>query len=442
MKKISLILVFTIMTLFAYVNNVSADSSSFLVNYDPSSGLLNNYSYSQMKAYYENYSDAILDIFENRYNDWLENYSSTYPYYFVNLVWNTSTSFQLEFVATSTLPTIPYLDPNYNIPFQLWSFSSYSTSNVHYGEFTVNPGSFTFYSKYNNQNKSHLYANRYFYSNFNLYFSGFPSSITDLAYETFTDNNTITRSWLTDANAPVTNLYDYFGLSFLEEYSPSNYVDVNLNDYAYVVISLKDYTNLISPVEFYVKGQLCATPVYDYGMREKTVTDRCSVTYSDFTPVRLYISTTDLQNKIVFYLSAFDTSISNIVKVDANIFDISYITSNNASEPTIIVDGRPYSVIPYQDLTTSATKNEEADFIPGVTCAIGDINCQAEASGMDISDLFSKPLELLESLWSSITTFFTIITTFITILPPTLQTFLYVSFMLAVILGIIKIIIG
>ena len=53
MKKISLILVFTIMTLFAYVNNVSADSSSFLVNYDPSSGLLYNYSYSQMKAYYK-----------------------------------------------------------------------------------------------------------------------------------------------------------------------------------------------------------------------------------------------------------------------------------------------------------------------------------------------------------------------------------------------------
>lgn len=436
MKKLYLIPLF-LFTLFFSLNKVHADTSMLDVDYDVSGGIVSGYSYSQMVSLYNSNADIITDMFENQYNTWLSTYSNTYPYYYTKIYWYSTTNFELSFYGLTSLPSITY-DNIYLLPYNLVSNARYNGSSINYTSFDVHTSSNTFY--YYSSNEGYIYINRYFYSNFDLRFAGFPSSITSIGYET--SPSSYNRQWLSDINSPVTSLYDFFQLSFLNEYSPVSYTEVNLNNYAYVIVSLKDYTNLISPVEFYVKGQLCLTPVYDYGQREKQVTDRCSVVYSDFTPVRAYISSSELQNGIVFYLSGYDTSIDNIVKIDTNVFNISYVTSENASEPVVIIDGRPYSAIPYQNLTSSALINEENDYIPGLSCALGDYNCYYEQQEIEFSDIFTHPLEVLQNVWSSISSIFVLISAFISLLPTTLQAFLFSAFMLAIVLGLIKIILG
>ena len=68
-------------------------------------------------------------------------------------------------------------------------------------------------------------------------------------------------------------------------------------------------------------------------------------------------------------------------------------------------------------------------------------NCYTENNPNNIFDsIFSSPLEILKNLWSSITSIFDIIVEFISLLPETMQSFLYLSFMIAIILGLIKLI--
>jgi len=226
-----------------------------------------------------------------------------------------------------------------------------------------------------------------------------------------------------------------------------NYVTIDLNQYPYVALALKDYS---STEEFYtnvyVKGQYCLTPVYNYGMTEKkdiitgSKNQRCSTYYSDYTLVRTYILEQDLENHAIYYLKAYDTSKENLVKVDANMFTITYITEETQDNPYVEVNGKNYPTISYDNLTDSATQSEDEDYISGVSCAVGDFNCYNEYNPENIFDsIFSAPLEFLEGVWSSITIVFTLITQFILLLPPVLQTFLYLSFMVAIILGIIKI---
>ena len=151
----------------------------------------------------------------------------------------------------------------------------------------------------------------------------------------------------------------------------TDYTEVNLNDYAYVAISLKDYNREPFEVYFKVKGQFCATPVYNYGMTSKDsvtnnkVTDRCSLYYDDFTSHRFFVLDSDLKNHAIYYLKSYDTTKENIVKIDTNVFDISYITEEEKNNPYVTVNGKKYPTIPYDELPSTATKNEEENFIPG-----------------------------------------------------------------------------
>lgn len=275
-------------------------------------------------------------------------------------------------------------------------------------------------------------------NNFNtLQFSGFTSSLYNFSYSSFdVEYNNVMPS--------VESLYN-------ETYSPDEldtYTEIDLNLYDYVILSLKNYTpiNEEYSTNIYTLGSLCVTPVYNYGMREKYTyyngyqVQSCSEYYTSFTPVRFYILPSDVENHSVYYIKSSNINVSNSIKVDNDIFSITYVDSSNSSNPSVTIEGRSYPVIPYNDLTDTAIISTNEGYISGRVCAIGDVNCQAEVMGMDISDLFTSPLTLLKTLWSSITSIFTIITAFITVLPPTLQVFLYTSFMLGVILGIIKII--
>lgn len=229
-----------------------------------------------------------------------------------------------------------------------------------------------------------------------------------------------------------------------------NYTEVDLNSHPYVVLSLKDY-NKTEEFSFntYVKGQYCLTPVYDYGLREKkdvlsgSKNQRCSPYYDNYTPVRTYVLESDLKNHAVYYLKAQDTTKENKVKIDTNIFNIHYVSEEEKDNPIITINGKKYSITPFDELTDTANKSEDEGYNSGSSCDVGDFNCTRNTLGVketSWSDIFSSPLEFLKNIWTSITQVFVIITYFIALLPTTLQYFLYISFMLAIILGIIKII--
>lgn len=435
MKKVLFTFSALICSIFLLSRSVSADSIKH-VGYDVSLSF-NNTSYTEVRQFFDTYSSNVNYMVSNLL-DAYSTYEETYPYYWFTFLYGTSFGSEyinVWFYASDTIPTIN--SDNYSIPFKLTGDNcSYNITNDEYtmcDSVSLRDSSYSLYSN------DDFFADRYFFSNFDLRFTNISES--SIAYESV--GLLGDRDFLQSSSSPVPSLYSFLELTFLNEYSSDTYTSVNLNDYAYLILSFKDYSNLISPVIFNVKGQLCLTAGYNYGMTPKeNVTDRCSVVYDTLTPVRVYTSSNELQEHIVYYVKAYDTSISNIIEINTSVFNISYITSAEASEPTITVGGRPYSPVPYDKLPSTATQNESLGIIPGASCGIGDVNCYYENNGMDISNLFTHPLQLLQSVWSSITTMFVMIFGFFSLLPPLLQSFMISAFMLAVLLGIIKIIIG
>lgn len=302
-----------------------------------------------------------------------------------------------------------------------------------------------------------LYPYNYYYSNFDLYYKG--SLFTDGwngALDYLNDTDTLYFPFLNDstkysvhkANTDfLIEPYHLYDDNDSFETEIDNYVSVNLNDYPYVALSLKDYSATEQfYTNMYVQGQLCLTPVYNYGMTEKTEyyssyqVQRCSSYYETSTLTRVYILADDLKNNAIYYLKAYDTSKENIVKIDTSVFDITYITEENKDNPYVSIDGKNYPTIAYDKLSSTATKSEDEDYISGVTCQVGDFNCYNEYNPSNIfNDLFDKPLEMLKSVWGAIVSIFTLITEFILLLPLTMQGFLYIAFGVSIILGIIKI---
>lgn len=214
-----------------------------------------------------------------------------------------------------------------------------------------------------------------------------------------------------------------------------NYVEVDLNSYPYIILSLKDYskTEEFSTIN-YVKGQYCLTSVYNYGSTEKkdiiegSKTKRCSLYYDNYTPIRTYILNSDLKNNAIYYLKAYDTTKENKVKIDTSVFNIHYISEEEKDNPIITINGKKHTPKSYDELTDTATKSEDENYADGAS------------EKFTFSDIFTAPLDFLKTIWNSITQFFQVINQFISLLPETLQAFLYMSFMLAIILGLIKII--
>ena len=78
-------------------------------------------------------------------------------------------------------------------------------------------------------------------------------------------------------------------------------------DFTNIALSLKDYSKIEEfSVTNYVKGQYCLTPVYDYGLKERkdvltgTKIQRCSLVYTDFTPVRTSILKSSKLGSLLF----------------------------------------------------------------------------------------------------------------------------------------------
>lgn len=431
---------------------------------------------NQIKPYIEQYGyDTINNAIKENIKYYNENLSNDYPYYFISLsVLHTANDTELTFYLILTaLKDIDsdyfgnYFDQTIDTSYLLCNTSYSDIKQISYN-FQTNKiieldsgNGYGWISLFDIDSDIHTYyAFNYYYSNFDLYYRGdlFPiSGSSGLSYLNIGD--TLLIPYLNDSSKHhvhkvnekflIEPYYLYDGNSSLNE---ETYTSINLNDYSYVALSLKDYNTIPENnssvyTNISIKGQLCITPVYNYGQTERkdiltgTQIQGCTQYYNDFTSTRMYILKDDVENHAIYYLKAYDTSKENYVKVDTSRFNITYITEDKKDNPEVLINGKVYPTLPYGILTDTSTKSEEEGYVPGASCAVGDLNCYDKYSSENIFDeVFSSPLDFLKNIWSSVTSIFDVITEFISLLPPVMQSFLYLSFMVAVAFGLIKLI--
>ena len=400
------------------------------------------------------YSQVIKKMYDDLYEVYEENQKDDYPYYIVSLSYN-GEKLTMYFSVYSVPVYIDYYDNWFRIFYNGVSSDyniSIAPSHIYYYEYNINTTSYQLPIS-TEQGIAGAgvggqligYTTHYFLHSYLLY------SNFDVKFSTSGVNNLVINNYLNSGNSLTINggetiptLLNALDLNIIHE---STYTEINLNDYSYVAFSLKNYN---VEEEFssnmYVKGQYCLTPVYDYGLTERkdvisgSKVQACSPYYENFTPVRTYILESDIENHAIYYLKAYDTTRENKVKVDTSIFNIHYITLEEADNPIININGRNYTTIPYDDLTDSATISESEGYVAGASCGVGDFNCMSQYTDFNFSDIFTHPIEFLKNLWTSIAKVFELVVMLISLLPPAVQYFFYISFSLAIIIGLIKII--
>lgn len=457
--KIFIIISLSIISSLFLTSNVKADTYDF--NYISAGNHRSNlnYAFDLNGLSLHNGTEYFNKVLEMLYTEYEENYKSNFPYYYIavnsiqldpnfnysedldvknvyidlfafkekedlKLLFDSSGSyFYINGYGTSTSSS-SVLESETRIEFR-----SYWQNNTYFKPFKCLPTSEPFFYS------SYYFPLRYFISNLDLYNS--TEHILDISG---VSNFTINPG---DKIEPMYTSYE----DYINGSSGNSYVEVNLNDYPYIALSLKDYSKTEEFTSmFYVQGQFCLTPVYNYGQTEKkdiisgSQNQRCSLAYDTFTPIRTYILKSDLENNAIYYLKAYDTTIENKVKIDTSIFNIHYITEDDKDNPILTINGRDYTPKSYDELTDTSTKSEDENYGSGVVCTVGDLNCTRQYSSFSWSDIFDDSLDFLKGIWDSIVVVFEVIIYFISILPSPLQSFLYFSFMLAIILGLIKII--
>lgn len=432
---------------FMFISSVKAES----IELNNSNSYTSHMSVQELftnKDYKEYLEELERLLFEKYESD----YSENFPYYVITFSFNKYSNhfiIYLNMVMSNQKFTFNYKKGNsygYNLAEDGTEFSglkidgvwqqmgvSYDSSSTTYNSPVLNdsvspPAYYAFNIYVNTTGKNDLIFNSCFLlsSNFDLMF--------------YTDyDSVIINNYLDSGNTYILKNGDilptiYKGKDFTNK---GNLVEVDLNSYPYIALSLKDYSKTEAfDVNNYVKGQYCITPVYDYGLKERreflsqTQVERCSPYYNDFTLIRTTILKSDLDNHAIYYLKSYDTSKENKVKIDSSVFNIHYITEEEKDNPILNINGTKYSTLPFDKLTDTANKSESEGYVSG---ASGEIK-------VNWSDIFTSPLDFIKGIWSSVTQVFIVIGYFISLLPMQLQYFLYISFMLAIILGLLKII--
>ena len=434
---------------FLFLNNVKAEEYTYYIP----TGDEDHYSFNLNEVSSIYTPDFVDNYIKEMVKEWEEKYKKDWPYYIISVYKNLSGDFDFS-ISLFVNDAIPSSLVDGDTPFHFGISSSGSRPGI-FRNFkngvlvnTSSTNSLTPYilwryyidgNIYNNDPSNigrHYYLSSYYDSNFDWLYGRNDTSIIKNGEEI-----------LFTLDSP-TDIVPTYKSKFINK-TDLNYTEIDLNNYPYVALSLKDYSKT---EEFnsmtYVKGQYCLTPVYNYGLTERkdilsgTQMQRCSLYYDDYTPIRTYILKSDLENHSIYYLKAYDKSKENKIKVDTSVFNIHYITEEEKNNPIITINGKKYTTIPYDELTDTATKSEDENYNSGSSCAVGDINCTASLTNGSIkwSDIFTSPLDFLKNIWTSITQVFTLIAYFIALLPTTLQYFFYISFTLAIVLGIIKII--
>lgn len=284
------------------------------------------------------------------------------------------------------------------------------------------------------------YANS-FYQVYDYNFNFIPGG--DYAFSGFYDNENenIENMVKITSNGQIPKIKDLLEYSSWSEYEQDNlegYTEVNLDNYEYVLLSLKDYSQTQAfQTNLQVKGQIGITPIYNYGQTSKDdvtdsqVQDRCNVNYTDYTSHPLYILSSDLTNNSIYAVKSCNSGSS--FKFDNSTFNITYITSENKDNPTVTIAGHTYNVIPYDSLPSSATANEEEGYIPGESENI----ITGETIGL--SAILKNIQQKLSEIWNIFTYFMSFVNQIFSVLPEEIRTVLVASFTIGCVLGLIKI---
>ena len=210
-----------------------------------------------------------------------------------------------------------------------------------------------------------------------------------------------------------------------------NLTEINLDDYEYVILNLKDYNqDKAFTTNLKVKGSVGITPIYNFGQTAKDdiigtkVQDRCNVKYDNYTDYRLSILKQDLQNNSLYVVKSCEEGSS--FKFDNTIFDVTYVTADNVDDPVVTIGGKKYHVIPFDKLPSSANKNEEENYVPG------------ESKKLNLSDIVSNITNTVSSFWDSIVNFMGLVTKFFNTLPIEIKGVAITTFSMACMIALIK----
>lgn len=446
MKKYLIIGLSIISSLF-FVSNVKAETKEFEYgifdseNYVIGTGV---YSYQTYFDNFKEYDNFSFDLIENKIKDlikiWEDKYKNEFPNYFISIRSYPKVSFSTYSNMSTQYLRIMLIYSKY-IPINVNQFgdcfkqassdigmifvdsgSDFEFSSVSYDYSFSDLNIFDDYNLGNSGVKSVYLSTLYYDSNFDL-----PFGLEDTIYNVKKENDILfTLSNKTDV---VPTYKDKF-----VDKTDLNYVEVDLNSYPYIILSLKDYskTEEFSTIN-YVKGQYCLTSVYNYGSTEKkdiiegSKNKRCSLYYDNYTPIRTYILNSDLKNNAIYYLKAYDTTKENKVKIDTSVFNIHYVSEEEKNNPIITINGKKHTPKSYDELTDTATKSEDENYSDGAS------------EEFSITDIFSAPLEFFKKIINAISKFNGLIKELFSFLPDEFLVFLLAAFALLVVVAIVKI---
>lgn len=446
MKKYLIIGLSIISSLF-FVSNVKAETKEFEYgifdseNYVIGTGI---YSYQTYFDNFKEYDNFSFDLIENKIKDlikiWEDKYKNEFPNYFISIRSYPKVSFPTYSNMSTQYLRIMLIYSKY-IPINVNQFgncfkqassdigmifvdsgSDFEFSSVSYDYSFSDLNIFDDYNLSNSGVKSVYLSTLYYDSNFDL-----PFGLEDTIYNVKKENDILfTLSNKTDV---VPTYKDKF-----VDKTDLNYVEVDLNSYPYIILSLKDYskTEEFSTIN-YVKGQYCLTSVYNYGSTEKkdiiegSKNKRCSLYYDNYTPIRTYILNSDLKNNAIYYLKAYDTTKENKVKIDTSVFNIHYVSEEEKNNPIITINGKKHTPKSYDELTDTATKSEDENYADGAS------------EEFSITDIFSAPLEFFKKIINAISEFNGLIKELFSFLPYEFLAFLLAAFALLVVVAIVKI---
>jgi hypothetical protein len=434
-KKNILFIPILIVFVFMLIPSVKADTTVDLSyqefipvsTYEPYYKLMSStdkYLYSDFESFISDYDNK--QIFDDVYTSLIDyynvNYKSDYPYYYVSVAIISSSSD--KFNLSSIRLTLHYKD-------NLSKRSYYVLSAGYIDGAYYTPDSTSLYGVPTNfiDLYSDLKTGNWLYAPTGLFESNFDMFFVD---EDYTFN-------IYDSNSNLLNTYTYgdiYPVMYSDGYDSfisSRYTTVDLDKYNYVILNLKDYSKTEAfSSNLQVKGMIGITPIYNYGTTEKdSVTDRCNLSYSDFTDYRLYILDSDLTNKAVYAVKACEDNSS--FKFDNTIFDITYVTDENIDDPVITIDGIDYHTIPFADLSVTANSNEDNNYIPGESSNI------ASGDKSSLKSILENVTDTLSDIWDTIIYFFSFVTKVFSILPTEIKAISLTTFITGCILGLIKI---
>ena len=419
MKKIIL---FVSLFIFLYIPNVNAEveESLYINGYNSEYELLNSNIPTSCGLVYCSLDTA----FDELYNYYDTNLKNSYPFWAVTL---------RHFYGENFFTLIFYYTSSSSITY---STSLYNDTIYH----NVSP-----FDGHLQISGNGIIDTRTVNGNFDYFdiIAGFQSEKVDVLYTLYDTNINFVlpesyiingfyndSSLILEQNQPYPKIKDLIEYSSWNEYNDEQYTEVNLNNYHYVILSLKNYgRSQAYDVPLKVKGMIGITPVYNYGTIEKeNITDRCNISYSDYTDYRLYILEQDLQNNAVYAVKSCENGSS--FKFKNSDFNITYVTDDNVNDPVVTIDGVDYHTIPFDNLSVTANSNEENNFIPG------------ESKQVTFSDVVSNITDTLGGLWNTLSAFMTLVTRFFRTLPSEFQTIAITSFTVMCTIGVIKFIRG